>query len=274
MILTIWELVKFGIGYYIFMGFFVVLWFVENDTFPHIIYIGVVGFITVGLFSEASFAQRIIILIPFALLVVIKFIIPNLIKCYKIYALKTMNKVIKKYTKKYGFTSPQKFGDRYLAVKYKYRYAFFEYSGPIIKKYYPVQLNAPNKADYVDIIGAHYICAGIKYYRQCVIRHMLQIDNISEKSILNSNPKNFTYSEIVKCLRSSGFDDFIKCRDGSIDYYLQRVIIDSMLERWETDGILKKYDTRQGDKAYYFVGLSPNRISKMNTDHETFEIDL
>lgn len=275
MLSDVWSLVKFGFWYYLFIGFFVVLWFVFNDRFPHLIYIATVGCVTVGMFLEATFAQRIILLIPFALLVVIKFILPKVFECYKIYALKTMNRVINNYTKQYGFTSPQKFGDRYLAVKYKYRYAFFEYSGAIIKKYFPPELDTvPNKASYVTIIGANYLCAGIKYYRQCVIRHMLQIDNISEKSILNSNPKNFTYSEIVKCLRPLGFDDFIKHRDGSIAYDLQRVIIDSMLERWETAGILKKYDTRQGDKAYCFVGLSPNRISKMNTDHETFEIDL
>lgn len=275
MLSDVWGLVKFGLGFYLFIGFFVVLWFVFNDKFPHLIYIATVGCVTIGMFLVATFAQRIIMLIPFVILVVIKFIIPKVFKCYKIYALKTMNRVINNYTKQYGFTSPQKFGDRYLAVKYKYRYAFFEYSGSIIKEYYPPQLkdSVPNEASYVNIIGANYLCAGVKYYRKCIICHILQIDNISERSMLNSNPKNFTYSEIVKNLKSSGFDDFILHRDGSIAYDLQRVVIDSMLEKWETDGILKKYDTKRGDTAYCFVGLSSNRISQMNIDHETFNID-
>ncbi len=216
MLSIVWDLIKFGFVYYLFIAFFAFLWLNIDGVFPHLIYIVLVGYVTVVLFLRSNLAERIIILIPIAILIAKKFIIPKLFERYKIYALKTMNKVIKKYTKKYGFTAPWKFGDRYLAVKYKYRYAFFEYSGPIIRKYYPVQLDAPNKASYVDIIGAHYICTAIQYYRQCVLCYALQIDNIKDISLKNCTPRNISYRALLDSKQLSGLSDFIKGRDGMI----------------------------------------------------------
>lgn len=147
------------------------------------------------------------------------------------------------------------------------------YSGSIIRKYYPSSLKiVPNEASYVDIIGANYICAGIQHYRQCVLRYVLQVDNITDSSLINCKPINFSYSSLINSEQLSGFSDFIKDRDGSVINFYQHIVIDRTLERWKDAGIIKEYDTRNGDKAYMIVCL--NRISSnVNIDNETFVID-
>lgn len=79
MLLNVWDLIKFGIGYYLFIALFVVLWFVFNDELPHLIYISVVGYVTVRLLLESTFAQRLIILIPIVIIVALKFIVPKVL---------------------------------------------------------------------------------------------------------------------------------------------------------------------------------------------------
>lgn len=218
-------------------------------------------------FKETTLEGRIILLLPFIIFLML--LIPDLfIILYKRFVLKTMDKVIIRYEKKYGLTSSDKFRN-YVNNKYPKR-SYFEYT----KAEYYKFMNIPNVkgSSLINSSSLSILWKPKLYYLQLIIikyiiysrnRYREHVGSILMERLKKSNYR-ITRNQIIDELNKYGFQDYISDEDGIILIYES---VDYMLNYIKELGVIYEYTTNNGQKAYS-IGKQLQDVTDYGMDEE------